>query len=205
MDINLLVKGFTVGFVVAIPLGPVGLLCTQRTLVSGRMHGLVSGLGAATSDVIYASVAVFGLTMVSNFLIEQQMWFRLFGGILICLLGLRVFMAKRAKTGPFAEKLSHFNNYISTLLLTLSNPMSILVSGAMFAGLGLFGSGAQGGRALLAIGGVFLGSMFWWVTLSTTVGAFHRKVDNGTMVLLSRIFGGILTAIGIAVIIIAIV
>jgi threonine/homoserine/homoserine lactone efflux protein len=205
MDATLLLKGFSVGFVVAIPIGPVGLLCTQRTLSHGRMHGLISGLGAATADVIYASLAAFGLTFVSNFLIKEQMWFRLFGGIFLCLLGIRIFMSKRAKTGSLAGKLRHFSNYTSTLLITLSNPMSILVSAAMLAGLGVAGSSIQLSSAIQLVAGVFLGSMFWWITLSTLVGVFHKRAADSTLVLLARIFGGIVTCLGLFVIIIAIV
>jgi threonine/homoserine/homoserine lactone efflux protein len=205
MDITLLLKGFSVGFVVAIPIGPVGLLCTQRTLSHGRIHGLISGFGAATADVIYASLAVFGMTFISNFLVEEKMWFRLFGGIFLCLLGIRIFMSKQAKTGSLADKLRHFSNYTSTLLITLSNPMSILVSAAMLAGLGVAGSNIQGNSALQLVAGVFLGSMFWWITLSTSVGVFHKKAADSTLVLIARIFGGVITCLGLFVIIIAIV
>jgi threonine/homoserine/homoserine lactone efflux protein len=169
------------------------------------MHGLVSGLGAATADVIFASISAFGLTLVSGFLVQQNMWFRLFGGILICLLGIRAFLVKHAKGGPLAEKLCHFNNFVSTLLIALSNPMSILVIAGLFAGLGITGLGAQRGNPVLLVGGVFLGSMFWWITLSVAVGVFHKKVADSTLVLLARISGGILAALGIIVIITAVV
>ncbi len=205
MDINLLLKGFAVGIVMAVPIGPVGLLCTQRTLVRGRMHGLVSGFGAATGDAIYGTLAVFGLTIVSDFLVEQHLWFRLFGGIFLCLLGIKAFTVKRIKEGPLAEKLCHFNNYGSTLLITLSNPMAFLVSASVFAGLGIAGSGRRWSEAGQLVAGVFLGSMFWWILLSVSVGAFHRKVGESTLVLLARIFGGILTTLGIIITISAIV
>jgi threonine/homoserine/homoserine lactone efflux protein len=205
MDVTLLSKGFAVGFIVAIPVGPVGLLCTQRTLSHGRMHGLISGLGAATADVIYASLAAFGLTIVSNFLVAQRLWFRLFGGSFLCLLGIRIFLSKPAPTGSLAEKLRHFSNYTSTLLITLSNPMSILVSAGLFAGLGLAGLGADWGKAIQLVGGVFLGSMFWWITLSAFVGIFHKQVGDSTIALLARIFGSIIASFGIIVIIIAVV
>jgi len=204
IDLTLLLKGFSVGFVVAIPLGPAGLLCTQRILANGRMHGLTSGLGAATSDAIYATLVTFGLTIVSDFLVTQRMWFRLFGGIFLCLLGIRVLMTKHTKTGPLAEKLCHLSNYTSTLLIALSNPMTIMVSAAMFAGFGIVGSSIHWTSALQLVGGVFLGSMFWWVTLSASVGTFHKKVAEGTLVILTHIFGSIIIALGIIVIIIAI-
>jgi threonine/homoserine/homoserine lactone efflux protein len=169
------------------------------------MHGLVSGLGAATADVIYCSIVAFGLTIVSDFLVESQMWFRLFAGAFFCLLGAKAFLTKHAKTGSLADKLCHFNNYISTLLLTLSNPMPILVFTGVFAGFGAVGPGSVWGNAIPLVGGVFLGSMFWWISLSVSVGVFHKRLADTTLVLLVRIFGGILATLGIAVIISAVV
>jgi threonine/homoserine/homoserine lactone efflux protein len=205
MDANLLLKGFTVGLVVAVPVGPVGLLCTQRTLVRGRIHGLVSGLGAATADVIYASVAALGFTMVSDFLIAQRLLFRLLTGIFLCLLGVRAFLVKQPLKARPSEKLRHLSNYSSTLLITLAHPITILVPVAMFAGLGVAVSGAHCISVVLLAGGVFLGSMFWCVLLSILVGMFHRRITERTALLLARIFGGILTAIGIVIIIVAVV
>jgi threonine/homoserine/homoserine lactone efflux protein len=204
MDINLLLKGFGVGLVVAIPIGPVGLLCTQRILANGRTHGLVSGLGAATADAIYASIAAFGLTLVSDFLVENQMWFRLFAGIFFCLLGIRTFLVKQVKKGPLVERFCHFNNYFSALLISLSNPTSILVSAGVFAELSVIGSATRLNTAGQLVAGVFLGSMFWWITLSIFVGMLHKRLGDNTPGSLARIFGGIITTIGVFVIIITI-
>jgi threonine/homoserine/homoserine lactone efflux protein len=205
MYVNLIFKGFAAGLVVAIPIGPVGLLCTQRILASGRMHGLVSGFGAATADAIYGSIVAFGLTIVSEFLIDSQMWFRLFAGVFFCLLGARAILTKHAKKGAIADKLCHFNNYSSALLLTLANPMSILVFAGVFASLGVVGSNSALSDIFSLVAGVFLGSMFWWILLSASVGVFHKKLSENTLVFTSRVFGGILTALGIAVIISALV
>jgi threonine/homoserine/homoserine lactone efflux protein len=205
MDVTLLLKGFAVGFILAIPIGPVGLLCTQQTLSHGRMHGLISWLGAATSDVICASIAAFGLTFISNFMVAQRMWFQLFGGSLLFVLGIRIFLSKPAKTSSLAEKFRHFSNYTSTLLITLSNPNAIIVSAGMFAGLGIVGLGADWGKSIQLVGGVFLGSMFWWIILIAFIGIFHKQASDNTTLLLARIFGPIISFIGIIVIIIAVV
>ena len=94
MDIGLFFKGLVVGFLISTPVGPIGVLCIQRTLNKGRLHGIVSGLGAATADAIYGFVAAFGLTFVSNFLVKEQLWLRLVGGIFLCYMGVRVFLFK---------------------------------------------------------------------------------------------------------------
>jgi len=205
MDVHFLLKGFTAGIVVGMPVGPVGLLCTQRILSSGRMHGLVSGLGAATADVIYASIVSLGLTIISDFLVKEQMWFRLFAGIFLCLLGVRSFLTKQVKSGILAGRLCHFNNYTSALLLALSNPMVILILTGLLAGLGIVGSGSTLAIAVPLVGGVFLGSMFWWVLLSVCVGVFHRQITGNSLVLIARILGVMLAALGIVIIITAVV
>jgi threonine/homoserine/homoserine lactone efflux protein len=207
MDISLLFKGVAVGLVVAVPIGPIGLLCTKRILTSGRMHGLVSGLGAATADAIFASLSAFGLTLISGFMVQQNTWFRLFAGVFISLLGIRAVLVKREKTpgAPgLVDKLCHFNNYASTLLISLSNPMSLLVIAGLFAGLNVTGLGAQRGNGVLLVGGVFLGSMFWWTTLSIFVGMFHKRLGDETLVKLARVFGVILTIFGITLIVVTI-
>jgi threonine/homoserine/homoserine lactone efflux protein len=208
MDIAaLLIKGLVVGFVVAIPIGPVGLLCTQRVLTSGRMHGLISGLGAATSDIIYSTIAALGLTIISDFLVAQQMWFRLFAGIFLCLLGVRTFLVKpvtSSRPARIADRLMHFNNYISMLLLALSNPVSILIIIGLFAGMGITGSDLSWDRVAWLVAGVSLGSMFWWITLSLSVGIFHKRLSDDALIKLAHIFGGFLTTVGVIVIIIAV-
>jgi threonine/homoserine/homoserine lactone efflux protein len=205
MDIDFLLKGFAAGIAAGVPVGPIGLLCTQRILTRGRIHGLVSGLGAATADVIFSSIVVFGLTFVSDFLIKGQMWFRIFAGIFFCLLGVRALLTKQVKIVTLTDKLCHFNNYTSTLLLTLSNPITILILTGVLAGLGTVGSGLTLENAFLIVAGVFLGSMFWWVLLSVCVGVFHRRLAESSFVLIARIFGGILATIGIIIILIAVV
>lgn len=205
MDIILFFKGLAVGIVMAVPIGPVAFLCAQRTLTGGRISGLVSGLGAAGADAMCAAVAAFGLTFISDFMVAQQMWFRIFGGVFLCLMGARALLSKKIRTGVLAEKLSHFNNFGSTLLLTLSNPVTILLFAAIFAGLGLMGMSADYDSGALLVAGVFTGSMFWWILLSVSVGMLYKKLGDSTLLLLGRVFGAILTGLGALVIISAIV
>lgn len=99
MDAGVLLRGLLIGFSVAAPVGPIGVLCIRRTLAEGRAYGFVSGLGAATADAIYGSVAAFGLTLVSRLLISQQSWLRLVGGAFLCYLGVKTFLARPAERG----------------------------------------------------------------------------------------------------------
>src|SRR5512133_448069 len=127
MDSSLLLKGLIIGFSIAAPVGQIGVLCIRRTLVDGRAAGFVSGLGAASADAIYGAIAGFGLTVVSSFLVSQQSWFRLVGGIFLCYLGWRIFRSVVAPVDPdgatqmTATRL--VSAYASTFLLTLTNPL----------------------------------------------------------------------------------
>ncbi|PPS44272.1 LysE family translocator [Chroococcidiopsis sp. TS-821] len=137
MNISLLLQGMILGFSIAAPVEPIGVLCIRRTLAHERTTGLVSGLGVATADAFYGCIAGFGLTLVSNFLVNQQLWIRLIGGIFLFYLGIKTFLSKPAEVSAAVKSNSLFGSYSSTLFLTLTNPATILSFAAIFAGLGV--------------------------------------------------------------------
>jgi len=192
-------KGLVVGFLIATPVGPIGLLCIQRTLSEGKIHGLVSGLGAATADAIFGLIAALGLTFISNFLVEEQLWLRLFGGLFLCYLGVRTFLSKPTGQTSSADVPSHISNYGSTFLLAFTNPITILVFAALFAGLGVVGPGAHYFSVGLSVAGVFIGSALWWFILCGTVGILHGKISYGILTGLNRISGIIITVFGLVI------
>ena len=126
MDASLLLRGLIIGFSIAAPVGPIGVLCIRRTLAQGRAAGLVSGLGAASADALYGCVAGFGLTFVSGLLIAQQSWLKLLGGVFLCYLGVRTLLAQPAERAAAAGGMGLAGAYGSTFLLTLTNPTTIL-------------------------------------------------------------------------------
>ncbi|OFX32959.1 MAG: lysine transporter LysE, partial [Armatimonadetes bacterium RBG_16_67_12] len=137
MTLNFLLRGLLIGFSIAAPVGPIGVLCIRRTLAHGRTAGFVSGLGAATADALYGGVAGFGLTAVSGVLVDQQVWLRLVGVAFLIYLGIRTFLARPSDRAAAAAASGLISAYGSTLILTLTNPMTILSFAAIFAGLGL--------------------------------------------------------------------
>jgi threonine/homoserine/homoserine lactone efflux protein len=161
MDIIYFYKGLVIGFSIAAPVGPIGILCIKRTLTLGRWVGLASGLGAATADAIYGFIAAFGLTFISNFLIQQQTWLRLIGGAFLCYLGIKTFISQPAVSSAPSSHLSILNAYGSTFFLTLTNPLTILSFAAIFAGLGLVNANSDYLSASITVLGVFLGSACW--------------------------------------------
>ena len=197
MNINFLLRGLLIGFSIAAPVGPIGVLCLRRSLAQGRLSGLVSGLGAASADAIYGSVAGFGLAFISNFLVSQQVWLRLIGGAFLCYLGIRSFLAKPASQAAPAKENGLFGDYASTFFLTLTNPMTIISFVAIFAGLGLAGARNSYASAGVLVMGVFLGSAAWWLILSSGVGLFREKFNPRGLEWVNRISGVIITGFGL--------
>ena len=197
MEFPLFVRGLIIGFSIAAPVGPIGVLCIRRTLAEGRVAGLVSGLGAASADAVYGCVAAFGLTFVSDFLVGQTFWLGVVGGAFLCWLGVKTFLSKPSGQAAPASGGGLSGAYASTFLLTLTNPMTILSFAAIFAGLGLASLRGDRASAGLLVLGVFLGSAAWWLLLSGGVGLFREKFGAGAMQWVNRISGGIITAFGI--------
>lgn len=197
MDVGFLLRGLIIGFSIAAPVGPIGVLCIRRTLVEGRTPGLVSGLGAATADAIYGCFAGFGLTFISNILIGRQSWFRLAGGAFLCYLGLKTLLSRPAEQTASAKGNGLIGAYTSTFLLTLTNPMTILSFAAVFAGLGVASANANYISAGVLVLGVFIGSALWWLTLASVVGVFRTKITPGGLQWVNRISGIVITGFGL--------
>src|SRR5215203_5768530 len=155
--VGLLLKGMIIGFAIAAPVGPIGVLCIRRTLAEGRTSGFVSGLGAATADAAYGSVAALGLTFVTGLLIGAETWLRLLGGVFLVFLGVRTFLSRPSERPAAARKRHLPGAYASTFVLTLANPATILSFAAIFAGLGAGSVGGDALPAVLLVPGVFLG------------------------------------------------
>ncbi len=197
MDISFLLRGLIIGFSIAAPVGPIGVLCIRRTLAEGRASGFVSGLGAATADAIYGFIAGFGLTFISSILISQKVWLRLIGGAFLCYLGIKTFLAKPAEQAASAKGKGLVGAYASTFFLTLTNPMTILSFVAIFAGLGVAGASGSYVSAGVLVFGVFIGSALWWLILSGGVGLFRAKFNLHGLRWVNRISGVIITGFGL--------
>jgi len=199
MDIGLFFKGLVVGFLISTPVGPIGVLCIQRTLNKGRLHGIVSGLGAATADAIYGFVAAFGLTFVSNFLVKEQMWLRFVGGIFLCYMGVRVFLFKSERQTAQADSTSYVRDYVSMFFLTLANPITFFAFAATFAGLGLVSLIEHHIAALLLVAGIFVGAGLWWLILSGLAATFLGKLLYSRPAWLNKISGIVIVVFGLFV------
>lgn len=198
MSLLFFIKGLLVGLSISAPVGPMGLLCIRRTLAFGRLSGILTGLGVATADGTFSTLAAFGVAVISQVLTEHGLLFRLFGAMVLCLLGARIFFSKIQAGTPEtvlpAER--RIRMYLTALLLALSNPLGILFFTAVFAGSGLADTNGSLPSAVLLVAGVASGSLLWWVLLSTVVSLLGRKLSPRTLSWINRASGLLIALFG---------
>ncbi len=200
MELYFLIKGIVMGVTIAAPLGPMGLLCIRRTLALGPLAGLLTGLGAATADGIYGTIAAFGLTAVSDFLTRYLTGFQIIGGLFLCYLGIKGIcrMAEYQGSPPPAMNHSGMGAYVSALFLTLTNPMTILVFAAVFSGLGLAKAPGNNRAALAMVAGIWAGSCLWWLILSMATHKMGRHLSHRHHNIIQKSAGLVILGFGLA-------
>jgi threonine/homoserine/homoserine lactone efflux protein len=192
----MLLKGMAIGLAIAAPVGPIGLLCLRRSLEQGRAAGLATGLGAASADAIYGAIAAFGLTAISGALVEQQLWLNLGGGIFLVYLGVRTALSAPTDAAGTPPVTGLLKAYTSTLLLTLTNPLTIMSFAAVYAGLGLNARGSAG-AAVSVVSGVFLGSALWWLLLSSSASLLRGRLGPLALRRINLLSGGTIALFGL--------
>ena len=197
-EVQLLLGGFIVGLMIAVPVGPVNILCIHRTIASGWKSGVISGLGAAAADMLYGGIAGFSITLVVRFLVREQYWIRFFGGILLLVIGALYFFKR---PGPLhahkPERGSAYSDMRSTFLLTLTNPTTVLSFLALLAALGM-GNQRQWWLTVFLVGGIFCGSMAWWIALGSIVNCFRDRFNDRVLLLMNRFAGLAIAGFGVA-------
>lgn len=176
MELPVLVRGLLIGVSIAAPVGPIGVLCIRRTLNEGRLIGLATGLGAASADAIYGLIAGFGLSLI-NLLLGQSSIIRLVGGLFLCYLGIQTLLSRPSEQAAQAKGAKLLGAYSSTLVLTLTNPMTILSFIGIFAGLGI-STEKDVTSTLLLVLGVFLGSAAWWVGITSLIARIRDRLET---------------------------
>ena len=182
-----LITGALIGFSIAVPVGPVGLLCIRRSLSDGRLAGFVTGLGAAVADTLYGLAAAFSLTALTNFLVDHRTSFQLFGGLVM--LGLGVATLRSRPAASTADRPAHHPGiaFVSAFAITATNPLTVLAFIGIFAGLNHPAADTLASMRLVL--GVFLGSAAWWLILSNGAAHFSRKLRSGGFRALNLIAG----------------
>lgn len=191
----LFLKGMILGFSIAAPLGPIGLLCIRRTLHTGFWAGVLSGLGTALADMLYATIAVFGISAISDWLIAMDRPIRLVGGLLMFALAWRMYHSHQNPPETNLDGRGAANYFLTTFFLTITNPGTVVLFAAVFLALG-FTSAATHAEACVIVAGVFAGSMAWWTTLSAGVHFFKPQSVAENMHWLNRIAALLLAGCG---------
>lgn len=195
--LSLFFKGTLIGLSIAAPVGPIGILCINRTLRAGLIVGLLSGLGAAVADAIYGCIAGFGLVAVSHFLVSHQKFIQLLGGIFLLYLGVKTFISSPLQHSAPDSATTLWQDFLSTLVLTLTNPATIMSFIAIYAGLGIVEEGASVIEALTIVLGVFVGSLAWWLALCGTLNRIRHNLSTAMLVYISRMSAAILISFGL--------
>jgi threonine/homoserine/homoserine lactone efflux protein len=193
LAVSVFVKGLIAGFLIAAPVGPINIMCVRRTIVHGRLVGIVSGLGAAAADTFFGAIAAFGLTFVHDFLMREKFWFGIGGAALLVIIGLRILIAKppqeKKKDAEEKDPASLLGDFTSTGFLTLTNPVTVLSFLAVFSAFGVQSQERSLADSWMLLLGVFLGSSLWWLLLTTTVGLFRDRFNSEGLRWANRIAG----------------
>lgn len=201
MQFLLFLKGIAVGFAIAAPVGPVGILCIQRSLTKGVLYGLVSGMGAALADAMFGAIAAFGVSFVAEFLERERFWFQLGGGSLLLAVGCHTILAKWRPPGTEVGASDLAHDSVTTFLLTITNPITIFSLTAVFVAVGITtGTETFSGGALVT-GGVFLGSALWWGILCSGVSFFRAVVADTYLSGIHRASGVVMLVFGAVVLV----
>jgi threonine/homoserine/homoserine lactone efflux protein len=196
--LDYLLKGLVVGFIFAIPVGSVGVLCVQRTLTRGRLVGLVSGVGAALADAVFAAIAAFGLTFVHDYLISAQTGLRMGGGVLVIAIGIRSLMSRPPRPEERGNNRRGLPGaFISIFLLTMTNPVNLVGIAAIFGALGAVSEGAGVNLLSSLVLGVFIGSACIWLALASVSGVFRHRLSHQALLWVNRVSGVLLIVLGL--------
>jgi threonine/homoserine/homoserine lactone efflux protein len=197
MNLKYIIDGIIIGFMASVPLGPIGVLCIQRTLSKGRWSGFISGLGAASSDSIYAVIACFSLSYVVNFIEKQMLWLQIFGVLLLLFLGLKIFFTNPATElrRQRGKSNSFFQDFASTFFLTISNPLYVFLFIGFFAGFRVVEPAKHILSQLIIVLGVFIGASIWWFSLTSIVNLFRSKINLRRLWWLNKIAGGMIVVL----------
>jgi threonine/homoserine/homoserine lactone efflux protein len=197
VELSPFLQGIIIGLTLAVPVGPISLLCIRRSIADGRLHGIVSGLGVATADSLYAAVAVLGLTAISGIIVAQQVFFRAIAGLVLISIGVKVFLSVPQEPHEHTGHESYPKDYLSMLAIALANPLTILFFIIVLPGFGVVLGGTSPLTSAEFVLGIFSGSVVWWVILCGAVGSVRSRLSTRNLHLINRTSGVLIVGFGI--------
>ena len=197
--ITALVKGIIVGLGASIPLGPLGVLCVQKTLGNGRNSGFITGLGASVSDTFYAAISLMGLAFIQNLIDENMDWVMFIGGLIIMYIGVKIYLTNPIKQIKQKNKnKKHVEDFFEALFMTITNPGAIFLILGLFAAVGInVGESVSKSTLIATLWGVFAGSAAWWFALSTTINVFRKRFRIKQLMMINKISGIVIFVLGL--------
>jgi threonine/homoserine/homoserine lactone efflux protein len=196
MEVSLFVQGIIIGLTLAVPVGPLSLICIQRTVTDGRLHGIFSGVGVATADSFYAAVTFLGLTVISGLIIAHQYLFRFVAGIVLILIGIRVFLALPPVINARSDHETYLKDYLSMVALAIANPLTLVFFLVILPGYGVVIYGTSYLSAAEFVAGVFFGSVLWWVVLCGAIGSVRSRISSQNLGFINRVSGVLISIFG---------
>ncbi len=202
-QLELLLRGVLAGLAIAAPVGPVNVLCMSRTITKGRLHGIASGLGAAAADTFYGSIAGFSITFVIDWMLREEFWIRLVGGLILIGIGIVYYVKKPKSLKDAGDGEGAHSDFATTALLALTNPTTVLSFLAVLAVLGL-GESRPKTLTLFLVAGIFVGSMLWWIVLALITGHFRERFDDRAVLWMNRIAAFAICGFGVVTMLLAV-
>jgi threonine/homoserine/homoserine lactone efflux protein len=201
--VEILLKGVLLGFTVSIPLGPVSIILINRTIKRGFLSGFFSGLGLGTADTLLALLAALGFTVITGFIQEERFIITLVAGLVVIGVGIKVFITNPVKEFRDRDKVykSHWRDFYSVFVLSITNPYTILIFVAVFPGIHISGATRTELVPFFLIPGVFIGAMIWWFSLSYVLSRFKKKIRLRAIVRINKVGGVVIIIIGILLLI----
>ena len=205
MDFNLFIQGIIIGLTLAVPVGPISLLCIQRSVADGPLHGILSGIGVASADSFYAAVSFLGLTIISGVIIAHQYLFRFVAGIVLIFIGIRVFLSVPAVVSTQTGHETYLKDYLSMAAIAIANPMTLVFFLVIVPGFGIVIHGNSILAALEFVAGVFFGSTVWWVLLCGSVGTVRTRISGDKLRVINRISGILISFFGAGMVLLLVI
>lgn len=197
---TLFVKGIIIGLSISIPLGPIGMLCIQRTLQRGQKHGIATSLGATFSDLIYSIITMFFLNFIIGFIEEQQQIIQIIGSVVIVCFGIWIYASHPSSQPlPHEKPVEHslLTDFFTSFALTLSNPLILFVLIALFARFDFIQPQMSVVEYAFALFSILIGATIWWLILTSFASHFRNKISFRGLKLINRIVGGVIISIGL--------
>ena len=197
ISIGLIIKGIFTGFILATPVGASSVICMRRLLTKGHAEGFVSALGIAFGDLFYASIAMFSLSVISDLIIKYQIPIRFIGGIVLLILGIKIFIKKKPIIACSLEQINHFRNFSSTFFLTISNPLIIIFLATILTTMGMQKAPETTFGILILLLCVFAGSISWWILIIGGCLVFNYQPTPAVIQRINKVSGILLVLSGV--------